>query len=181
MFQGLFKRSRTHEIPQQLYGSVVAQARNAEFFTRYGFEDTVTGRFDCLSLHLFLFSRRLVREDTSLANSLNQEVFDSFTADTDRALRELGIGDSGVVKRKKKMVHTFYAFVEEYGNLLDDENSQAIEALLSERFGASDAQDQFASDALAAYMLKSGEVLDAVSSQRIMAGELDWPDPADFV
>ncbi len=119
MFSRLFGKSRSHEVPQQLYGTVVTQARQPVFFTHYGFADSVTGRFDVLALHLYLFSRRLVREDTDTSQSLNQEVFDYFTADTDRALRELGVGDTSVPKRKKKMIRTFYALVEEFGPALD--------------------------------------------------------------
>ncbi len=53
MFARLFKRLPANDVPQELYGSVVAQARQPVFFTDYGFHDTVTGRFDLVALHLF--------------------------------------------------------------------------------------------------------------------------------
>ena len=136
MFAGLFKRSRAHEVPQELYGSVVAQARLPVFFTDFGFEDTVTGRFDVVLLHLFLLSRRLVREDTPLSQSLNQEIFDHFTEETDRALRELGVGDTTVPKRKKKMIHSFYALVQDLSGPLDQSSktSEGLAQLVSARF-----------------------------------------------
>ncbi|MEZ5800397.1 MAG: ubiquinol-cytochrome C chaperone family protein [Nitratireductor sp.] len=101
---GLRGSSANHVVPQEIYGRVMAQARNGTFYTRYGFEDTVTGRFDMLALHMFLLSHRLANADDPVSAELGQQVFDIFTADTDRALREIGIGDTSVPKRKKAMI-----------------------------------------------------------------------------
>lgn len=183
MFANLFKRSRNHEVPQELYGSVVAQSRNPVFFTDFGFEDTVTGRFDLVALHLYLFSRRLVREDTSLSQSLNQEVFDQFTDDTDRALRELGVGDTSVPKRKKKMIRTFYAMVEDFSEPLDHNDIDALINQIEKRFGLSEESNSapFEYQALAQYMMAASDDLDANPSDTIMTGQISWPDPEKFL
>ncbi|MGB7287769.1 MAG: ubiquinol-cytochrome C chaperone family protein [Salaquimonas sp.] len=182
MFTGLFKRTRTHEVPQQLYGSVVAQSREPVLFTDYGFPDTVTGRFDAVSLHLFLFSRRLVREDTTLAKSLNQEVFDYFTDDTDRALRELGVGDTSVPKRKKKMIHTFYAVVEDLSEEIDNKDEEQLLKKLETRFISSEGENAaYNHPALAKYILSVANILDEIPADQIMKGEIRWPSPSNFL
>jgi cytochrome b pre-mRNA-processing protein 3 len=179
MFAKLFKRSRASIVPQELYGSVVAQARQAAFFTNYGFEDTVTGRYDVVALHLFLFSRRLVREDTTLAQNLNQEVFDLFTDETDRALRELGVGDTSVPKRKKRLVHSFYAIVEELAAPLDTGDKASLARLIEARF--SSKEGKFNSVALSEYVIEAAKSLDKVKSEDLFKGLLDWPSPDAFI
>ena len=94
------------------------------------------GRFDVLALHTYLVSRRLAREDAAAARTLNQEVFDLFVHDLDRALRELGVGDTSVPKRKKKMVRSFYGQIDDFDNVLDDRNLQALKPLVARRYYA---------------------------------------------
>lgn len=174
MFKKFFKRPSP--IPQQLYGAVVAQSRLPVFYTDLGFEDTPMGRFDSLSLHLFLFSRRLVREDTKLTTSLNQEVFDIYTQDIDVALRTLGVGDPTVPKRKKKMVRSYYGQIEDFANLLDDNNLKELKKAVTNRFFAEDKKSAKVSSAVANYMMSCGEVLDDQPAETILAGTLSWPD-----
>lgn len=167
----MFANRRSHEVPQQLYGNVVAQARQPVFFTSMGFEDTVTGRFDVLALHVYLFSRRLVRQDSKVAESLNQEVFDHFTDDVDRALRELGIGDTSVPKRKKKLIRTFYALVEEFSAKLDNNDRAGLLEKVAIRFPGVDAA------ALSTYIFKTAEKLDAMAFDDILTGRLSFTPP----
>ncbi|MFK7903155.1 MAG: ubiquinol-cytochrome C chaperone family protein [Nitratireductor sp.] len=177
IFSSLF--GRKSPIPQQLYGSVVAQWRNPVFFTDFSFEDTVTGRFDLLTLHVFLLSRRLVREDDALSTSLNQEIFDLYTQDIDIALRNLGVGDPSVPKRKKKMVRGFYAIVEEFAHAMDDENEKELAKAIKDRFYKDVKKSPHVK--LSKYIIKAAAKLDAQPSSEIYKGELAWQDPADFV
>ena len=183
MFGNLFKRARSHEVPQELYGSVVTQSRQPVFFTDFGFDDSVTGRFDLVSLHLFLFSRRLVREDTPISQSLNQEVFDYFTDDTDRALRELGVGDTGVPKRKKKMIRTFYALVEDFGEALDNEDLDVLIANMQQRFVHEEDSKtpNFQYTALSKYVLACAKHLDEIEGETILKGQINWPSPEKYL
>ena len=187
MFARLFKRMSATDVPQELYGSVVAQARRPVFFTDYGFPDTVTGRFDLVALHLFMLSRRLVREDTTVSRSLNQEVFDRFTDETDRALRELGVGDTSVPKRKKRLVHSFYALVEELSGPLDAKDADTLVARISKRFDASEdkligeGQGEFKSRPLAGYLQATAAMLDSLPGDEILKGSLSWPEPQAYL
>jgi cytochrome b pre-mRNA-processing protein 3 len=176
----LFGKARSHEVPQQIYGTVVAQARQPVFFTDYGFEDSVTGRFDVLALHLFLFSRRMVQEDSQVSSSLNQEVFDYFTADTDRALRELGVGDTSVPKRKKRMIHTFYAMVEDFSDALEKADADALLEKVIARFDG-ERQSALQHKALTSYIIETTAGFDASSMDDILKGNIRHPDPADFL
>lgn len=182
MFSRLFSRKSKSKVPQELYGKVVMQSRNPVFFLRYGFQDSVTGRFDVLCIHLFLFSRRLVREDTPKTTSLNQEVFDIFIDSTDRALRELGVGDTSVPKRKKRLVHSFYATVGAFGAPLDDEDQKELSGAIEKRFeGAEEGiAGKVPAATLASYVLETAAGLDRQPAEQILKGRIEWCDPSAF-
>jgi cytochrome b pre-mRNA-processing protein 3 len=176
MILRLFARSKPDPVPQQLYGAVVAQARKPAFYLEHGFKDTVTGRFDVLALHMFLFSRRLSSESDPAAAPLSQEVFDTFTDGVDDALRALGIGDTSVPKRKQAMVRGFYAQIEEFAPPIDAGDVDGLARAVSKRFfsGANPGE----STRIAAYMLESAGMLAAQDFGAISSGRLNWPDPA---
>ena len=190
MIFNIFKRRDRSPIPQQLYGGLVAQARNPVFFTRYGFADTVTGRFDCLALHMFLFSRRMKFEEAANAAELGQDVFDRFVENLDQALRELGIGDQSVPKRKKKLVHTFYGQIEDFDPPLTAGDRPALQKAVAARFfssgegaaepsstegGASEGAVHAA--LITDYIFTAAAALDNIPASKIMSGKLDWPQP----
>jgi len=132
------------------------------------------GRFDMLALHTYMLARRMVAEGDDICRALNQEIFDLFVADIDRALRELGIGDTSVPKRKKKMVRSFYGQIEDFDAPLDARNRMVLEQRIVERYfsGASDGDARH----LARYMLETDQALRDQPVADLLSGELTWPD-----
>ena len=61
MFQRLFGRERqaNRAITDALYAQIVAAARQTVFYSDWNVPDTPLGRFEMLSLHMFLFLHRL--------------------------------------------------------------------------------------------------------------------------
>ena len=61
MFQRLFGRERhaNRAITEALYAQIVAAARQTLFYSDWNVPDTPLGRFEMLSLHMFLFQHRL--------------------------------------------------------------------------------------------------------------------------
>ena len=171
----MFSRSRTDAVPQQLYGAVVAQSRNPAFYIALKFADSVTGRFDVLALHMFLFSRRLSAEGDPRAPSLSPDVFDAFTGGLDDALRSLGIGDTSVPKRKQAMVRGFYGQIDEFAPLVDAGDEAGLGLAISARFHGGGERE--ASAKLSRYMLAASAALAAQDFENICRGMLAWPDP----
>ena len=112
----------------------MARARDPWFYDQVGIPDTVMGRFDMLALHVYLLARRFKGENTTESRSLSQKVFDLFVDDLDRALRELGVGDTTVPKRKKKMVRSFYGQIEDFDHHLDGGNFEQMLIGVSKRY-----------------------------------------------
>lgn len=163
------------EVSHHVYGAVMAQSREPVFYLDYGVPDTVTGRFDMLCLHLFLLSNRLAREADPAARGLSQQVFDRFSEDVDRALREIGIGDTSVPKRKKRLIHGFYGQIEDFGQALDAGDADTLTLKAGQRFARPDGSVQ--AGRLARYMIASRDALRAVPLDDIAAARLNWPQP----
>lgn len=178
MFWKLFPSKRKHSVPHDLYGSVVAQSRMPQFYEELQIADTVTGRYDMLSLHLFLLSHMLVKMEDTRAKSLNQEIFDAFTDNIDDALRQLGVGDTSVPKRKKRLVARFYGHIEALSPALENADAELLFSEINMRFydGANDK----CAKKLTGYVVAAHDDLQAIPFENTLKGLLEWPEPVSF-
>ena len=110
MILSLFRKKTATEPVYAVYNSIVAQSRQPVFYAEMGVPDTVTGRFDMISLHMALLFRRL-RHGPQSAKDFSQAVFDLFFKDMDRSLREMGVSDLGVPKKIQKMGNLFFGLL----------------------------------------------------------------------
>ena len=129
MIFNLFRKpSVTPDAVLQTYRSIVAQSRQVKFYADWGVEDSVTGRFDMVSLHLALYLRRLKNEPT--AKDFTQALVEYFFKDMDSSVRELGVTDLGVPKKVKTMGNVFYGLVSVLEPALDAGNAADVETVL---------------------------------------------------
>jgi cytochrome b pre-mRNA-processing protein 3 len=157
-----------------LYGMIVAQARLPYFYRDYAVADTVNGRFDLIVLHLAMVLERLM-PDPAL-KSLGQGVFDRFCQDMDHNLREMGVGDLKVPKEMRRMGEAFYGCALAYRAawaVKDDE--RLVQALERNIYGGSSSP---AAPRLAAYTREALRNLGAQPSERLLVGELHFPEPS---
>ncbi|MEO6013372.1 MAG: ubiquinol-cytochrome C chaperone family protein [Devosia sp.] len=128
MIFNLFRKSVATPAVDEAYRSIVAQSRQPVFYADWGVADTVTGRFDMVSLHMALMLRRLNAE--SAARDFSQALVDLFFLDMDRSIRELGVTDIGVPKKIKTMGNVFYGLAGTLGEALDSGLPANVEAVL---------------------------------------------------
>jgi len=121
----IFNRRNTKDHAHVLYVAIVNQARQPFLFDKFGVPDTVDGRFDMISLHVFLILRKL-NNDEYKVKGLSQSLFDTMFADMDRSLREMGAGDLGVGKRVKAMATAFYGRLSAYEKAMEREDSELL-------------------------------------------------------
>jgi cytochrome b pre-mRNA-processing protein 3 len=108
---------RRDKIAAMLYRALVGQARQPAFYSTLGVPDTLEGRYDLLILQAYLLLRRLgqIRDrDAEEARGVSQATFDLMFADMDQNLRELGVTDTGIGKRVRRMAEAFYGRVSAY-------------------------------------------------------------------
>jgi len=184
MLSWLTHRKRLKRSAQALYGSIVAQAREPQFYARNGVPDTMEGRFEMVLVHLFIVQNRLKAEGR-VARSLSQAVSEVFVSEIDSAMRELGVGDLAVPKRMRKVGEAYLGRLQSYVDALADPDGSVLPAALARNIWAPEddldlssgsATDQKADvEALAAYVRAASTQLAACSYDDLSAGRLDFP------
>lgn len=179
MFQRLFGRERhaNRTITDALYAQIVAAARQPAFYSRWNVPDTPLGRFEMLSLHMFLFLHRMEGQ-VGAAREIAQILTDEFFSDVEHSLRELGIGDLGVPKRMKKLARMFYGRTASYADALKRGDRAALAAAIA-RNVRPDSGDWPEADAVAGYMMAAERALAAQADDDILSGKLVYPEPPD--
>ncbi|KAB0680937.1 hypothetical protein F6X38_06835 [Aureimonas leprariae] len=163
-------RNRNREIVDALYESVVARSRTPKLYLEFGVPDTVMGRFESLSIHIFLALARCSRDEAT--KPVAQDLVDRFIVDVEDSIREIGIGDVAVPKRMRKLTGMFYERVSAYDPPLRDGDEPALAAKL-ERYALGEAPpDQRDAAALATHMMTTKAELDRLETDAILSGRL---------
>ena len=175
MLSRLFGRWRNsnRDVVDSLYERIVAAARQPVFYSHWNVPDTPLGRFEMLSLHMFLFLHRCRGDDAALRD-IAQQLTDDFFTDVDHSLRELGIGDMGVPKRMKKLARMFYGRAQAYGTAIDAGDGAALARALARNI-LPDAAEWPQSALLASYVVEANSALAAQSAEEIAAGRVEFP------
>lgn len=172
----LFRRRRPEAKPAaDLYTQAVAQARRPGFYTDLEVPDTLDGRFELVSLHVYLLLRRL-RADHQRTARLAQALFDEMFDDMDGSVRELGAGDLGVGPRVKKMARNFYGRIKAYDAGLDGSRADLRESLRRNLYGNLEAVSDIALDAVAGYMVRTDAALAGRSLDQLMQGRVEFAE-----
>jgi cytochrome b pre-mRNA-processing protein 3 len=174
MILSLFRKPKLSEPVYAVYNAIVAQSRREIFYAQWGVADTLTGRFDMISLHAALVFRRL-RSSERQSRDFSQNVFDCFFHDMDRSLREMGVGDLSVGKRIEKMGSLFYGMLSNLSSILDSGDRARLIDFVSRNFhdGATHPQTERFAD----YILECDQTLKSQPVRQIMAGSVTFGDP----
>lgn len=179
MFKSLlgFGRRSSREVSDALYESIVASARQTFFYSDCDVPDTPLGRFEMLSVHMFLFLER-ARRGSAVLNELAQELIDEFFKDVEHSLRELGIGDVGVPKRMKKLAKMFYGRAEAYREALEAQDAPALAAALA-RNVCPERADWPHAGRVATYVEHAHAMLAAQAETDLLAGRIRFPEAGE--
>jgi cytochrome b pre-mRNA-processing protein 3 len=158
----LFRKDPRRTIIATLYKSVATASREPGLYASLGIPDTVEGRFEALSLHMILLLRAL-REMPPPADEVAKDLTDAFFQDMDASLREMGVGDTVVPKRMKKIAESFYGRAQAYdGPLNASDEAELASALGRNAYGSEAPATGLARYALAADQGFGGVDLDAL-------------------
>ncbi len=180
LLKRFFSFSREKETAHDLYRVVVEQARQPVFYRDFAVEDSIDGRFDMITLHMALVIRRL-RRDADVSRKLSQALFDYMFDDMDLNLRELGVGDMGVLKRVKKMAKAFYGRLDAYDKGIDESgDSVLIGALKRNLYRDRDIPEEILVG-MADYVRRQSAHLEALHIDSLMKGEVSFAAPPQAV
>ncbi len=174
MFQWIKTRSSQRRVANKLYGSIVSQARQPEFYRTFGVEDNVSGRFEMICLHVFGVLERLGTAGAS--ETVGRELVERFFGDMDDIMREMGVGDTSVPKKMRTASEGLYGRLDAYGKGVRSEDADVLAAALRRNiFGEETGDGGAASDASIAQSRALGGYVHA------MIAHLDGIDTTDVV
>lgn len=159
----------------KLYASAVAQARSPAFYRDFGVRDSMEGRFELFSLHVIFLIERLKGQGESAADT-SQAVFDSYVKGLDDAFREIGVSDTAVGKKMKKLAGAFYGRLKAY----DDAVASLPDSTATGEFLARTAFEERGEGgvaALTAYVIKTRKALAEQSLDALLQGDVTWSNP----
>lgn len=162
--------SRKPDIAEKLYAAIVAAARQPQLYRDLAVPDTIDGRFDMVTLHVFLVLDRLRSEGPSVAN-LRQDLTDTFFADMDQSLRQMGVGDVSVGKKVRKMAEAFFGRIGAYQSAFES-NPDTLQAALARNIYV--GQPETVAATLAAWVRQARTALAAQSKENLIEGKLDF-------
>lgn len=139
--KNLFFPEPYQEEAHRLYTTLVNQSRAPVFYSQHHVPDTVDGRFDMIVLHVCLLCRCLQEMDSDEAIDLSRALMETFFADMDRSLREMGSTDTGVGKRIKNMSKAYFGRLQAYDDAFG--NDEALkQALRRNLYRGGEVQDE---------------------------------------
>lgn len=172
MLKRLFRPRPAKAAGGALYARTVTQSRTPALYADLDCPDTVEGRFELYSLHVYLLLERLKGQGDHAAETA-QALFDTYLSALDNSLREMGVGDLSVGKKMRKLGEAFYGRVtsleEAFATLPDTSELAAILART-----VYDGADAAKAPRLAAYVLRQREHLRGLATERLCAGEVEW-------
>jgi len=177
MILRFFRPNPQADIVADLYGAIVAQARQPVFYRDLGVPDTVNGRFEMVLLHTLLVIRRLAGQDEPVRD-LGQMIFDRFCADIDGSLREMGVSDMKVPRQMRRVGDAFYGKQKHYAAAFEEAGDVALVELLQKTFAEEGRSVAIDGPRLATYLRGVEAALSRQEAAAIAAGRLTFPQPA---
>lgn len=178
MIFGLFRKNKVnHALMVRQYDLLTRAARDPVFFEDMNVPDTVMGRFEMLSVALVLYFRRTSAAGDKV-KAIAQELVEAFFEDLDHSMRELGIGDTGVPKRMKKLAGMFYGRLDSYTRAMDGADLDALEAALRRNIHPENADPALSMRQLADYMVRAESELQRVPEAVLEQGGASLPAAA---
>lgn len=185
MFNWLTERAERNRTPREIYGSIVASARQETFFAQWGVPDTREGRFEMLALQVAVVMRRLEQAGPR-GVALSRAVAETFMTDLDDNMREIGVGDLAVPRKIKRAAAALYDRHRDYGAALNAQDGAALAAAIEAAVTGADGKKitnpmvipGLKPAALAAYAERLSGALVITSNAECLTGTLPLPWPA---
>jgi cytochrome b pre-mRNA-processing protein 3 len=171
----LFRKDPRRTTIATLYKRIATASRAPGLYAALGIPDTLEGRFEALSLHMVLVLRAL-RELPHPADEVAKDLTDAFFRDMDASLREMGVGDTVVPKRMKRVAESFYGRAHAYDTPLNGSDEAGLALALGRNVYGSEAP----ATPLARYALAADQGLKAIDLDTFLETGAVFPEPETF-
>ncbi|MBX3487535.1 MAG: hypothetical protein KF798_06510 [Candidatus Paracaedibacteraceae bacterium] len=106
----------------KLYAVCVEMARKPSHYLDFDIRDEILGRFEVLSVFLFVMLRRLKEEKTAEASTVSQKMVELFVEDMDHSLRNARLSEKGIDRNFKRFIEGFFGRLTAYDMALEDDS-----------------------------------------------------------
>ena len=159
---------------EQLYNTVISQARNPYFYTQCHVSDTPEGHFDMIALHLFLVLQRIKKIPNS--DQFSRLLIEWFVDDIDANLREMGTSDLRVGKKVRLMTEALFGRLDAYRTTFEQEPDKISEVITRNVFRARQIPPHVIS-ALIGYFFSQSDYLAKQSDETVLQGRVVFSHP----
>lgn len=170
MLASMFKKNPEKQAGKALHAYIVSASRNPKLYGKQAVPDTLEGRFELILLHTALVIDVLRRDDKPVLNAVSQHLFDSMFDDFDIAMREMGVGDSGVGKKIRFMAEGFYGRAQSYIEALASSDDIQLNLVISKNLLGENTPDGRSSK-LVHYVRNAYQSLQNQGGEALGAGE----------
>ena len=144
------------------------------FYSELGVPDTVDGRFDLVSLHVFLILQRL-RKESRKAKRTAQALFNHMFVDMDLSLREQGVGDLSIPRYIRRMMQAFNGRCLAYASALDAANGDDLaDALERNIYAGQGMPGQAERIALTGYVRQCADLISHQPLDALLEGDVQF-------
>lgn len=169
------RRNDLSHTATELYGHLVAQARQPAFYSELGTPDTPEGRLELIVLHVVLVLRHLKRQGEH-GQLLARALAETFVRDMDDCLREMGVGDISVAKKVNKAAAAVFDRSRDYGAALDAGDEDGLARLIGIHvLEVSPDVVQPAARKMAAYARQADKLLETAATADLSSGRFGFP------
>ena len=166
----LFKKEKPFQNEAlSVYTALLEHIKNPVFYNDYKVPDTLDGRFDILTLHVFAVMYAVGSCEN--AKVFNQALFDVMFSDIDQMLRQMGIGDMGIPKRMRRMMTAFNGRVHAYKKAISN-STQLKDAIQRNIYSAAPLSNE--GTLVTTYILDTIKIFQA-HSEDILNGNITLP------
>jgi cytochrome b pre-mRNA-processing protein 3 len=169
-------RRANRNLIEQLHGEIVAAARRPTLYLDFKTPDTLDGRFEMIALHAGLVMRRLTAL-SAVGAEMAQDLADCVFRHFDDALREVGVGDTSIPRRIKRMAEAFYGRNKAYAEGLAEPTGDRLERALARNvYGVTEVAEAPAAAALARFVRLCARTLDGQTFEEFSSGRVVFPE-----
>lgn len=168
----LFSRKKNHDIltlkqqAENCFQKILNRSRDPKFYIDFEVDDTIFGRFEMMSLQMFIVIHTLKEKDESTEEYCNTLV-KVFFKNLENNMREMGIGDMGLGKKIKRFSRIFYYRLHSYENALQSGELSLVDACQNSIFSD---ENKSAGKKMALYIIEEVEKLKNHPISQIMNG-----------
>lgn len=159
------------ELSALFYHRLVQQVRNEWFYRDLDIADSPFGRFEVMTIHLFLILKRLKQEKTNVAEKISQEITNLFVIDLDESLRDLRLSETKIAKQFNKFIQGFYGRLIAY-DIAFDEGETALKDVIHRNLYAQGMEKEIHIQKIVGYIYRQLDFLQQQDSTLLKFGDI---------